>query len=137
MKPKSVLTALLPALLLLLGTIVYLRTREEVFAAPSPAPEVSEAIEPTPAGGDAALHFSVLSEDGVAETGMADYLPGVVAGEMPASFDIEALKAQAVAARSFILYRISHPAPSHPEAAICNDAGCCSACLSEQELRSR
>ena len=33
-----------------------------------------------------------------------EYIIGVVAGEMPASFDIEALKAQAVAARSYVRY---------------------------------
>ena len=36
-----------------------------------------------------------------------DYVVGVVACEMPASFDIEALKAMAVAARTFALYKIS------------------------------
>ena len=45
-------------------------------------------------------------------TGMIDMVPfeeyiiGVVAGEMPASFDIEALKAQAVAARSYALTKM-------------------------------
>ncbi len=33
-----------------------------------------------------------------------DYIIGVVAAEMPASFEEEALKAQAIAARSFLLY---------------------------------
>ena len=35
-----------------------------------------------------------------------DYIVGVVAGEMPASFDIEALKAQAVASRSYALTKM-------------------------------
>ncbi len=35
-----------------------------------------------------------------------EYIIGVVAGEMPASFDIEALKAQAVAARSYVLTKM-------------------------------
>ncbi len=34
-----------------------------------------------------------------------DYLVGVIAGEMPASFELEALKAQAVASRTFVLSR--------------------------------
>ncbi len=34
-----------------------------------------------------------------------DYLVGVIAGEMPASFEVEALKAQAVASRTFVLSR--------------------------------
>ena len=35
-----------------------------------------------------------------------DYIIGVVSGEMPISFDIEALKAQAVAARSYALTKM-------------------------------
>ncbi len=37
---------------------------------------------------------------------LEDYVIGVVAGEMPASFDMEALKAQAVASRTFALYKM-------------------------------
>ena len=36
---------------------------------------------------------------------LEDYLVGVIAGEMPVSFEIEALKAQAVASRTFVLSR--------------------------------
>lgn len=35
-----------------------------------------------------------------------EYVVGVVSGEMPASFSIEALKAQAVASRSYVMYQI-------------------------------
>lgn len=36
---------------------------------------------------------------------LEEYLVGVIAGEMPVSFELEALKAQAVAARTFVLSR--------------------------------
>ncbi len=36
-----------------------------------------------------------------------EYIKGVLAGEMPTSFELEALKAQAVAARSYVLYQVS------------------------------
>lgn len=39
---------------------------------------------------------------------LEEYIIGVVSGEMPASFKEEALKAQAVAARSYIMYKIIH-----------------------------
>lgn len=39
---------------------------------------------------------------------LEEYVMGVVAGEMPISFKEEALKAQAVAARSYIMYKIKH-----------------------------
>lgn len=44
----------------------------------------------------------------VLELSMTDYLIGVVAGEMPASFPIEALKAQSVVARTYALNSINH-----------------------------
>lgn len=39
---------------------------------------------------------------------LEDYVLGVVACEMPASFNVEALKAMAVAARTFALYKINN-----------------------------
>ena len=38
---------------------------------------------------------------------LEEYIIGVVAGEMPASFEIEALKAQAIASRTFAMYKLS------------------------------
>ncbi len=38
---------------------------------------------------------------------LEEYVIGVVAGEMPASFSMEALKAQAVASRTFAMYKMS------------------------------
>ena len=38
---------------------------------------------------------------------LEEYVIGVVAGEMPASFHIEALKAQAIASRTFAMYKMS------------------------------
>lgn len=42
--------------------------------------------------------------------GLEDYLRGVVPSEMPASWPLEALKAQAVAARTYALYRMQRAA---------------------------
>ena len=44
----------------------------------------------------------------IIEIDIEDYVRGVLAGEMPISFEIEALKAQAVAARTYGLKRISN-----------------------------
>ena len=40
---------------------------------------------------------------------LESYLVGVVAAEMPATFSLEALKAQAVAARTFAIRRMIEP----------------------------
>lgn len=61
-----------------------------------------------------------------------EYIKGVVLAEMPSSFNIEALKAQAVAARSCLYYNIeyykTHSIPAeHKGAVICTDSTHCSA----------
>jgi len=66
---------------------------------------------------------------------LSDYLVGVVAAEMPASFNIEALKAQTVAARTYALYKISQH--SHQSFDVCDDSGCCSAYFDIAELKER
>ena len=47
----------------------------------------------------------VKVDDEVESLKLEDYVIGVVAAEMPASFNMEALKAQAVASRSYALYK--------------------------------
>lgn len=74
-----------------------------------------------------------LLQGKVQELELEEYLWGVVAAEMPASFAQDALCAQAVAARTYTLYRMAEPTPNHPEADICGDPGCCQAWISRKE----
>lgn len=56
-----------------------------------------------------------------------EYLKGVVASEMPAEFNIEALKAQGVTARTYLLYRLkkySAGQPEHMDAPVCTGIHC-------------
>ena len=47
----------------------------------------------------------IQTKDGeILEQNLEEYLTGVLAAEMPANFELEALKAQAVAARSYVVY---------------------------------
>ena len=75
------------------------------------APEASAEPESAAGGLDSELSFTVLTADGVETVTMSDWLPGVVAGEMPALFEEEALKAQAVAARTYIMYSMGRESP--------------------------
>ncbi len=54
-------------------------------------------------------HYTVKLQlsDKTEELDLEDYVVGVVAGEMPASFEMEALKAQAVASRTYVMYKKS------------------------------
>lgn len=72
--------------------------------------------------------LAVLMPDGTVENqDLNTYLWGVVAAEMPADFEEEALKAQAVAARTFALSGTEKP--NHPDADVCTDYACCQAWL--------
>ena len=54
---------------------------------------------------DKELTVKVLINNEVKTLNLEDYIIGVVAGEMPASFEIEALKAQSVASRTYALFK--------------------------------
>ena len=86
-------------------------------------------------GADADISFAALSGGELVRTTMAEWLPGVVAAEMPASFEDEALRAQAVAARTYILRLMGSGKVAHPEAAVCDDPACCKAHLDRESLR--
>ena len=72
----------------------------------------------------------------VAETDLEEYLVGVVLGEMPAYFESEALKAQAVVARTYTL-RIHTRGGKHGDGSVCTDAGCCQAYVSVMDYLER
>ena len=69
----------------------------------------------------------------VEEIGLDEYLYSVVAAEMPASFEIEALKAQAVVARTYTIYKIQNNSNKHEGADICDDSTCCKAWISKED----
>ena len=54
------------------------------------------------------IRIKKLKEDRIIKIPLEEYIVGVLAGEMPISFDLEALKAQAVASRSYALKRIEY-----------------------------
>lgn len=68
--------------------------------------------------------ISVLNDQGeVEEMELEGYLVGVVLAEMPTSFPDEALKAQAVVARTYTVRRQS--SGKHDEGAVCMEPNCC------------
>lgn len=95
-----------------------------------PPAEASTAFLP-----DDQTTLTVLRDGETVTVTMAEWLPGVLAAEMPASFEPEALRAQAVAARSYIADRAAHRTDKHPDADICSDYACCCAWSPEETLR--
>lgn len=77
----------------------------------------------------------VLRDGSVEEVALDTYLAQVVLSEMPASFAPEALKAQAVAARTFACRQTA--GGKHENADVCAQSACCQACLTVEDLRAR
>ena len=69
----------------------------------------------------------------IEEINLNEYLYGVVSSEMPASYEVEALKAQAIVARTYTIYQIRHNATKHENADICDNYECCQAWISKEE----
>jgi len=69
----------------------------------------------------------------VEEVGLDEYLYSVVSAEMPASFEKEALKAQAIVARTYTIYKIKNNSGKHDGADICDDSACCQAWISKED----
>ena len=70
------------------------------------------------------------SDSTVVTMELETYLVGVLLGEMPAYFEQEALRAQAVVARTYAM-RHHIRQDKHPGGAVCTDPGCCQAYVSE------
>lgn len=69
----------------------------------------------------------------IEELSMDEYLYGVVAAEMPASYEVEALKAQAIVARTYTIYQAMNSVGKHENADICDNYACCQAWISKEE----
>lgn len=98
--------------------------------APEPKPLQASSVK---------LSVYFTAEKKVRQMDLEEYVKGVVAAEMPASFEIEALKAQAVAARTFSYGRltgvfISKPGV-HDGVDICTDFSHCQAWISREKAK--
>lgn len=101
-----------------------------LLLAVEPDYEQEEPTQPVPVE-TSSMTVAVLLENGaITEMELEEYLLGVVLAEMPASFEYEALKAQAVVARTFTCKSIL--SSKHPEAAVCTRASCCQAYISQE-----
>lgn len=80
--------------------------------------------ERVPAVQQQQVMISVRHENGVRQMELEEYVTGVVLAEMPGSFDTEALKAQAVVARTYAVKRSEGPG-KHEDSAVCTESSCC------------
>ena len=81
------------------------------------------------------ISVPVLTREGnVEKLDLDTYLTGVVLAEMPASFQVDALMAQAVVARTYTL-RCYEGKSKHDLAAVCMDSACCQGYCSQEEYQ--
>lgn len=71
----------------------------------------------------------------VEEVSIDEYLYHVVSSEMPADYEIEALKAQGLVARTYTIYKILNK--KHENADICDQSTCCQAWISKEDRLAR
>ncbi|MBE6919439.1 MAG: stage II sporulation protein D [Ruminococcaceae bacterium] len=117
---KDVMAATVILLSLLFG-LPWLTAERRVSQDEPPAVEKNVPL-------DEQVTLTVWDGEKVQEMTVAAYLPGVVRGEMPATFELEALKAQAVTARTYLYYKVTTGSkPGHPDAAVCMSPDCCAA----------
>jgi len=132
-----ILGVLLPRLILS-GAEMVVSVRQEQTQPPEPTrteqTEDSAAEEPSePETVIPTVHISVLTDTGaVTVMELENYVEGVVLAEMPAEFEPEALKAQAIVARTYALKR-KEQGDRHLYGTICTDSACCQAFLSEED----
>ena len=129
----GIMGILVPGLLLNLGVKAYEDTEqnhivtEAVVMESEPAAEpVMEPVLETP------VPVRFLSGGEVREMELEEYLVGVVLAEMPASFEEEALKAQAVVARTYTV-RAREGKSKHDDGDICGDSTCCQGYLAPND----
>lgn len=126
-----VAVGLLISIFLLPLLVVGIRERKEPIlpAIPTPAPMMGVRDKQTT--------VRVKTGEGkVEEMTMSDYLWSVTAAEMPASFELEALKAQAVTARTYTAWKMKSGEENHPDADVCTDINCCQAFISRDQVRA-
>ena len=120
MKKKSFLV------LLLLSALVLGGCRSAVSELPSPAPQIpyepdlpdTIRVDET---GVPVMNVYVVEDDQTVEMDIESYLCGVLAGEMQNDWPLEALKAQAILARTFVIKFLSEKQSKYEGADISTD----------------
>jgi len=85
-------------------------------------------------GDEPYISLYLHEEDKTVSLRFEEYLAGVVAAEMPASFDIEALKAQTVCARTYAVKKLLEKRPYPQQADLSDDIDSCQAYISPADF---
>ena len=104
---------------LILGVLLQLRDQDDN------EPTAAQTQPVTEAGGEQEeLYIPVVLGEETTQMLLEEYLVGVLLAEMPADFEEEALKAQAVVARTYALRR-HESGNKHEQGGVCGESTCC------------
>ena len=117
----GVMGILVPGLLLNVGVMASEEAEQNQIVTEAVVMETESATEPVL---PTSVPIRFLNNGEPQEMELEEYLVGVVLAEMPASFEEEALKAQAVVARTYTV-RAREGKSKHDDGDICGDSTCC------------
>ena len=111
------------------------RATQEPFSTPAPTiVDLYAYFDWTETTNDIAVYDH--RADKLVTMSLEEYIVGVVSAEMPAYYDFEALKAQAVASRTYTLYSMAHGGcHTNPDADVCTNSKCCQAYSSHERMQ--
>ncbi|MGD6870841.1 stage II sporulation protein D [Sutcliffiella horikoshii] len=108
LKPIIVLTSILFVMVLMVPTLLVMpfvdKESGQLAEELQPNQQIQNQVEPIDSPIDVAVYRH--KQEMIEKIPLEDYIVGVVASEMPADFELEALKAQALAARTYILRQL-------------------------------
>src|SRR5690625_4811734 len=108
-KLPTILFSLIMIILVIPSLIVIPFVQNDDYQSMATENEQKEVIEPKKFTSDLSVEVMRMSSEEIEDVPLEEYVIGVVAAEMPvAEFELEALKAQALAARTFIVYHLLH-----------------------------
>ena len=119
----GIMGILIPGLLLNVGVMASEEAEQNKIVTEAVVIE-KEAIPETEAVLPTSVPIRFINGGEILEMELEEYLVGVVLAEMPVSFEDEALKAQAVVARTYTV-RAGEGKSKHDDGDICGDSTCC------------
>lgn len=139
-KPLVLLGAILFAIILLIPTLLVLPfTQEKHTLQVNKTTAPATVTQQNPTTSEPAIEVAVYRSKTkkIANIPLEEYVKGVVASEMPAEFELEALKAQALTARTYIIRQLLGDEPiSAPKGAVVTDTVMHQVYKSQEELRA-
>lgn len=119
MKKRSIIVTiiLLLTVLLVLPSLIVLPLNHEHASEAKQTPKKDSVQKIIPLSASVPVSVYRAEDKSVDHISLDDYLVGVVACEMPAKFEIEALKAQTLAARTYVINRLLNKSSGLPDGA--------------------